>query len=50
MVLDDMYDSRSRDLRHLDALNSSGQWMISTTLDHDLNALNTMNNSGLLIK
>ena len=46
-VVDDMNDSRSHELRPLDAINNLGLWIIWTILGFEHKALNVMNNSGL---
>ena len=45
--MDDMNDSRSLELRPLDAMNRSWLWMIRTILLHELKPLDAMNSSGL---
>ena len=45
--VNEMNNSRSRYLSHLDAMNRLGLWMTWTILYHKLNAQNAMNNSGL---
>ena len=45
-VMDDMINSRSRGLKALDAMTSSGLWMIWMTLGHELKALDVMDNLG----
>ena len=34
-VVNDMKDSRSHELRHLDALNGSGIWLTQMTMSHE---------------
>ena len=46
-VVDDMNESGSKELRPLDAMTSSGLWMILMILGCEPIALNAMNISGL---
>ena len=48
-VVDDMNDSGSRELRHLDAMNNLEMWIIWTILGRELKALDSMNSSRLLM-
>ena len=47
IVVNDMNDSVSCDLRPLDAMNRSELWMLITNLHHALKTLYTLNNSRL---
>ena len=46
-VVDDMNNSRLRDLRPLDAMYSSTLWMMSIILSLNPKVLNVINNSGV---
>ena len=45
-----MNDYESREFKPLDAMKSSGVWMIRTIFGHVPMALNVMNSSGLWMK
>ena len=47
MVVDHRNDIGYGELRLLDGMKRSSLWMIRTILDHELIALNVMNNLGL---
>ena len=46
-VVDDMNDLTSREIKPLDAIDSSGLWMLWIILSHELMTLDAMNSLGL---